>query len=68
LFGRRLEASQVGLADETAAAASQGQHLELGIAEMNLFTMLSALGLSHAINGETWERCTTRSSSAAWMR
>ena len=30
----------------------QGQHLELGIAEMNLFTMLSALGLSHAINGE----------------
>ena len=30
----------------------QGQHLELGIAEMNLFTALSALGLSHAINGE----------------
>ena len=29
-----------------------GQHFELGIAEMNLFTMLSALGLSHAINGE----------------
>jgi pyruvate dehydrogenase E1 component len=29
-----------------------GQHLELGIAEMNLFIMLSALGLSHAINGE----------------
>ena len=29
-----------------------GQHLELGIAEMNLFTTLSALGLSHAINGE----------------
>ncbi len=29
-----------------------GQHLELGIAEMNLFTMLSALGLSHAITGE----------------
>jgi pyruvate dehydrogenase E1 component len=29
-----------------------GQHVELGIAEMNLFTMLSALGLSHAINGE----------------
>ena len=29
-----------------------GQHMELGIAEMNLFTMLSALGLSHAINGE----------------
>ncbi len=30
----------------------QGQHMELGIAEMNLFLMLSALGLSHAINGE----------------
>jgi len=29
-----------------------GQHLELGIAEMNLFLMLSALGLSHSINGE----------------
>ncbi len=30
----------------------KGQHFELGIAEMNLFTMLSALGLSHAISGE----------------
>ncbi|MBV9556278.1 MAG: transketolase, partial [Pseudolabrys sp.] len=30
----------------------QGQHLELGIAEANLFTALSALGLSHSINGE----------------
>src|SRR5216684_6106116 len=30
----------------------KGQHLELGIAEMNLFGALSALGLSHAINGE----------------
>ena len=30
----------------------QGQHLELGIAEMNLFIMLSALGLSHSIFGE----------------
>ena len=29
-----------------------GQHLELGIAESNLFTALSALGLSHAIFGE----------------
>ena len=29
----------------------KGQHLELGIAEMNLFIMLSALGLSHLING-----------------
>jgi pyruvate dehydrogenase E1 component len=29
----------------------KGQHIELGIAEANLFIMLSALGLSHAING-----------------
>jgi pyruvate dehydrogenase E1 component len=29
-----------------------GQHIELGIAEMNLFLLLSALGLSHSINGE----------------
>jgi pyruvate dehydrogenase E1 component len=29
----------------------KGQHIELGIAEMNLFTLLSALGLSHTING-----------------
>ncbi len=30
----------------------KGQHIELGIAENNLFVALSALGLSHAINGE----------------
>jgi len=29
----------------------QGQHMELGIAEMNLFLMLSALGLSHSLFG-----------------
>lgn len=29
-----------------------GQHIELGIAEANLFLVLSALGLSHSINGE----------------
>jgi pyruvate dehydrogenase E1 component len=32
--------------------SSKGQHFELGIAEMNLFLQLSALGLSHDINGE----------------
>jgi pyruvate dehydrogenase E1 component len=32
--------------------APSGQHFELGISEMNLFTMLSALGLSHSIHGE----------------
>ncbi len=30
----------------------RGQHIELGIAEMNLFILLSALGLSHALFGE----------------
>src|SRR3989449_2430442 len=30
----------------------KGQHIELGIAEMNLFTLLSVLGLSHTIFGE----------------
>ncbi len=30
----------------------KGQHLELGIAEMNLFIMLAALGLSHSLFGE----------------
>jgi pyruvate dehydrogenase E1 component len=29
-----------------------GQHFELGISEMNLFTMLSALGLSHSLHGK----------------
>jgi pyruvate dehydrogenase E1 component len=33
-------------------ASPKGQHIELGIAEMNLFILLSALGLSHQINGE----------------
>jgi pyruvate dehydrogenase E1 component len=32
--------------------SSIGQHVELGIAEMNLFTLLSAFGLSHALFGE----------------
>ena len=30
----------------------RGQHMELGIAEMNLFILLSALGLSHTLHGE----------------
>ncbi|MFL5259134.1 MAG: transketolase-like TK C-terminal-containing protein [Hyphomicrobiales bacterium] len=30
----------------------KGQHFELGIAEMNLFILLSALGLSHSIFGQ----------------
>lgn len=34
------------------AMSPKGQHFELGIAEMNLFLMLSALGLSHSFFGE----------------
>ncbi|TCU30954.1 pyruvate dehydrogenase E1 component [Rhizobium azibense] len=30
----------------------QGQHIELGIAEMNLFLLLTAAGLSHSLFGE----------------
>jgi pyruvate dehydrogenase E1 component len=33
-------------------ASPKGQHIELGIAEMNLFLLMSALGLSSSINGE----------------
>ena len=48
-----------------------GQHIELGIAEMNLFILLSALGLSHSLFGSGCcrsARSTIRSSSAASMR
>jgi pyruvate dehydrogenase E1 component len=34
------------------AMSPKGQHFELGIAEMNLFLMLSSLGLSHTLFGE----------------
>ncbi len=34
------------------AFTQQGQHVELGIAEMNLFLMLGAAGLSHSLFGE----------------
>jgi pyruvate dehydrogenase E1 component len=30
----------------------KGQHIELGIAEMNLFSLLGMLGLSHELNGQ----------------
>lgn len=33
-------------------ASPKGQHIELGIAEMNLFLNLAALGLSHSLFGE----------------
>ena len=34
------------------AFAPDGQHFELGIAEMNLFSLLAGLGLSHSLFGE----------------
>jgi pyruvate dehydrogenase E1 component len=33
-------------------AGPQGQHVELGIAEMNLFLLLGAMGLAHTLFGE----------------
>ena len=38
------------------AMAPTGQHIELGIAENNLFILLSALGLSHSIFGTSSRR------------
>ncbi len=48
----------------------KGQHIELGIAEMNLFILLSALGLSHSINGERLlaDRHAVRSLHCPWPR
>jgi hypothetical protein len=49
----------------------KGQHIELGIAEMNLFILLSALGLSHRSTASGCcrsARCTIRSSRAVSMR
>ena len=56
LFAREARADT--FRDERVASAQkwafskQGQHVELGIAEMNLFLMLGAAGLSHALFGE----------------
>jgi pyruvate dehydrogenase E1 component len=33
-------------------ASPRGRHIELGISEMNLFTLLGQLGLSHELNGQ----------------
>ncbi len=55
LFARADRADT--FADERVVSAQkwrfspQGQHLELGIAEMNLFLMLGAAGLSHSLFG-----------------
>ena len=55
LFAREVMADT--FRDERIASTQRwefgpkGQHFELGIAEMNLFIMLSALGLSHSLFG-----------------
>ncbi|RME63281.1 MAG: transketolase [Alphaproteobacteria bacterium] len=55
LFARRMQADtfQAERIPSTYkwSYAPEGQHFELGIAESNLFVLLSALGLSHGING-----------------
>jgi len=53
----RAEAADVFRSENVAslqkwAMAPDGQHIELGIAENNLFILLAALGLSHALFGE----------------
>jgi pyruvate dehydrogenase E1 component len=56
LFARNLRADT--FRDERVASAQkwafgpQGQHIELGIAEMNLMLMLGAAGLSHSLFGQ----------------
>lgn len=55
IFARRVSGDT--FADEDVASSQkwsmsqQGQHFELGIAENNLFLLLSALGLSHSMFG-----------------
>ncbi len=46
-----FRAEQVPSAQKWEFTAA-GQHMELGIAENNLFIMLAALGLSHSLHGE----------------
>ena len=55
LFSRR-ERPDVFREEKVASAqkwvrSRNGQHIELGIAENNLFLLLAALGLSHSLNG-----------------
>ena len=48
--GRHCSRASASRPPSTGSSRRKGQHIELGIAEMNLFILLSALGLSHAIN------------------
>ena len=50
--GRHLQRASASRRRFNWEFSPKGQHIELGIAEMNLFILLSALGLSHSINGE----------------
>ncbi|OCP18323.1 MULTISPECIES: transketolase [unclassified Ensifer] len=56
LFAREMQADT--FRDEKVPSAQKwafgpgGQHIELGIAEMNLFLLLGAAGLSHSVFGE----------------
>ena len=56
LFGRNEQrdifADQKVMSAQKWHRSSKGQHLELGIAENNLFTLLAAAGLSHSLFGE----------------
>ena len=69
--GRRLSGASGSPRPSTGTFSPRGQHIELGIAEMNLFLLLSALGLSHDSSASGCcrsARSTIRSSPAASMR
>ncbi|MBC7737356.1 MAG: transketolase [Candidatus Saccharibacteria bacterium] len=56
LFARQAQADTFRAENIASTAkwefAPDGQHIELGIAEMNLFLLLAAAGLSHALFGK----------------
>ena len=56
LFGRKIKSDHFSQQRIPSTAkwetAPEGQHIELGIAEMNLFLLLAAAGLSHSIFGK----------------
>lgn len=49
---RDIFADQKVMSAQKWHRSNEGQHLELGIAENNLFTLLAAAGLSHSLFGE----------------
>jgi pyruvate dehydrogenase E1 component len=56
IFSRRVHEDTFNVENVASfqrwAASPAGQHIELGIAENNLFLLLAALGLSHSLHGE----------------